>query len=110
MRGNIRQKMGFLGAGVGLALFALFGLMPGSFIGGVLGLNLSGFLFGTPVTPGVLPRIIIALGMLSGVFVAGLIFVVTGAVIGTGIGYILELLPGKEPGKAKDKNVLGKEV
>ncbi len=110
MRGRLRQKVGFLGAGVGLTLFALFGLLPGSFIGGVLGLNLTGMIFGTPVTPGVFPRIIIALGMLSGVFVAGLIFVVTGAVAGMATGYILELVLGRGTEGVKEDDVMRKEV
>ncbi len=111
MKGRLTQKVGFLGAGVGLTLFALFGLMPGSFIGGVLGLNITGMIFGTPVSPGVVPRIIIALGMITGVLISGLIFVVAGAVVGTSIGYILDALLGRTKEEAgKIENLRGKEV
>lgn len=39
----------YIGAGVGLVIFAFFGLLPGSFLGGAIGLNLAGKIFGTPL-------------------------------------------------------------
>lgn len=82
MKERMTEKMVYIGAGVGLVLFAIFGLLPGSFIGGVMGLSLAGMLFGTPVEPGVFSRIIIAMSMLLGVLVSGLVFVVATSTIG----------------------------
>ena len=52
------KKLAYMGAGCGVVLFAVFGLLPGSFLGGVMGLNIAGILFGTPVGAGLLPRMI----------------------------------------------------
>src|SRR5512137_1950080 len=64
------KKMAYMGAGCGVVLFAVFGLLPGSFLGGVMGLNLAGIVFGTPVGTGILPRMIVAASMLIGVMVS----------------------------------------
>ena len=37
--GKYTRKLAYIGAGCGLVLFAIFGLLPGSFLGGVMGLN-----------------------------------------------------------------------
>ena len=48
---DIAKKGLYVGAGAGLVLFAIIGLLPGSFIGGVVGLNIAGSIFGYPVRP-----------------------------------------------------------
>ena len=68
------KKLAYMGAGCGVVLFAVFGLLPGSFLGGVMGLNFAGILFGTPVGAGLLPRIIVAASMVLGVMVSGTMF------------------------------------
>ncbi len=50
------KKLAYMGAGCGVVLFAVFGLLPGSFLGGVMGLNIAGIMFGTPVGAGLLPK------------------------------------------------------
>jgi len=92
MKGTMKDKLLYVGAGVGLVLFAIFGLLPGSFIGGVMGLNISGFLFGTPVEPGVIARVIIAVSMLLGIMVSGLVFVVASSTLGWLIGTSIDAL------------------
>ena len=52
------KSLTYVGAGAGVVLFAIFGLLPGSFLGGVMGLNLAGSLLGTPVVSGILARLI----------------------------------------------------
>jgi len=89
---TMKQKLTYMGAGVGIVLFALFGLLPGSFLGGVMGLNLSSLLFGAPVEPGIFSRIIIVLSMLTGVLVSGLIFVTGGATLGWLAGYCVDAM------------------
>ncbi len=46
MKEKIAIKMAYVGGGASLVLFLVFGLMIGSFIGGVVGLNIAGLLFG----------------------------------------------------------------
>lgn len=98
MRKNETAKKGlYIGAGAGLVLFALIGLLPGSFIGGVIGLNIAGGIFGTPVSSSVLPRLIVAASMLMGILVSGLIFVTGTSLLGWLAGHIIDAVrAGKE--------------
>jgi len=99
MKDKIANKLSFIGAGTGLALFAVFGLLPGAFLGGVLGLNMANFIFGPAVSPTLIPRIIIVIGMLTGVMVTGLMFTASGASLGWLIGLLWDSATktGKEP-------------
>lgn len=100
----MREKLTYVGAGMGLVLFALFGLLPGSFLGGVMGLNIAGLLFGYPVTSEILPRVIVALSMLIGVMVSGLLFIVAGTTVGWLLGLAVDTLKGiKRPAVDKEK-------
>ncbi len=80
----------YVGAGAGLVLFALIGLLPGSFIGGVIGLNIAGSLFGMPLEVALLPRMIVGISMVLGIMIAGLVFVVGGSLIGWLAGYAID--------------------
>ena len=51
------QAATYTGAGVGLVIFVFFGLLPGSFLGGAIGLNLAGRIFGSPLTPALFPKV-----------------------------------------------------
>jgi hypothetical protein len=86
----------YLGIGAGMVLFALSGLLPGSFIGGSLGVNLSKSLFGGVVEGSLLPRLIVGISMISGIVAAGLCLLIftssLGWLSGYGIGYILDAL------------------
>ena len=90
--GEMAKKGLYTGVGAGLVLFALVGLLPGSFIGGVIGLNIAGGIFGFPLTASVLPRIIVALSMLMGVVLSGVAFVVGGALAGWLTGHVIDVL------------------
>ena len=79
---NYKKKLAYMGAGSGLVLFAVFGLLPGSFLGGVMGLNIAGIMFGTPVGAGLLPRLIVAGSMVAGVMVSGLMFIMASTTLG----------------------------
>jgi hypothetical protein len=86
------KKLGYLGAGCGIVLFAVFGLLPGSFLGGVMGLKIAGAIFGLPVASGVLTRLIVAASMVSGVMVSGMMFVTASSLAGWGIGTAADAL------------------
>ncbi len=90
--GDTAKKGLYTGVGAGLVLFALVGLLPGSFIGGVVGLNIAGSIFGLPLTASVLPRIIVGLSMLMGVALSGVAFVVGGALTGWLTGHVIDAL------------------
>jgi hypothetical protein len=92
MKSTIANRLGYLGAGVGLALFAVFGLLYGSLIGGVVGLNIVNALFGEPLGSALIPRIMVALGMLTGILSACAIFVVGSGALGWAVGYLIDPL------------------
>ncbi len=90
MKTTIARKTAYIGAGAGLVLFALFGLLPGSLIGGAMGINVAGWLFGLPLQPGLLSRIIVLASMLIGVLVSGIVIVTAASTVGWLIGKALE--------------------
>jgi small-conductance mechanosensitive channel len=100
MKTTIARKTAYIGAGSGLVLFALFGLLPGSLVGGAMGINIAGWLFGLPLQPGLVSRIIVLASMLTGVLVAGIVIVTAAATAGWLVGLLLESgVHAKEAGK-----------
>src|SRR5208282_5035304 len=90
--GEMAKKGLYTGIGAGLVLFALTGLLPGSFIGGVVGLNIAGRIFGLPLTASVLPRIIVSVSMVLGVMLAGVVFVVGFSLLGWVTGHAIDTM------------------
>ncbi len=102
MKITIARKTTYIGAGVGLALFALFGLLPGSLLGGAAGINIAGWLFGLPLEPSLISRMIVLVAMLTGVFVSGIVIVTASSTIGWVIGKVLESgVHAKDVGEGK---------
>lgn len=93
---NYTKKMAYIGAGCGIVLFAIFGLLPGSFLGGVMGLNFAGMLLGIPVTSGVLSRLIVAASMVLGVMVSGIMFITASSVAGWLVGTVADALTSQK--------------
>jgi hypothetical protein len=87
------KKASYIGAGAGLALFVMIGLLPGSFLGGALGITLAGGLFGLPLQSDLLQRVIVAVSMFLGVLIAGALFVTSGTLIGWMMGNVVEAIP-----------------
>lgn len=90
MKTNLSRRTTYIGAGAGLVLFAIFGLMPGSLLGGVMGINIAGWLFGLPLYPGLISRAIVLLSMLVGVLVTGIAMVTVASTIGWLVGIVFE--------------------
>lgn len=90
MNTSISRRMAYIGAGAGLVLFALFGLMPGSLLGGAAGINIAGWLFGLPLQPGLVSRIIVLASMLFGILVAGIVIVTATSTVGWLVGKVME--------------------
>ncbi len=90
------KKLSYMGAGCGIILFGIFGLLPGSFLGGVMGLNIAGMILGKPVASGVLSRLIVAASMTAGVMVSGIIFVTAASLIGWLAGTVMDAVGAKK--------------
>jgi small-conductance mechanosensitive channel len=108
MKTTIARKAAYIGAGAGLALFALFGLMPGSLLGGAMGINIAGWLFGLPLQPGLISRIIVLASMLIGVLVAGIVMVTATSTVGWLTGKILESGSHAKEGSAEEAKAANK--
>lgn len=83
------KKAVYIGAGAGLVLFAFMGFLPGSFIGGVIGLKIAGSIVGIPLEATLLPRLIVGACMLFGIVIAGMVFVVSASLLGWAAGYAI---------------------
>ncbi len=86
------KKLAYMGAGCGVVLFAVFGLLPGSFLGGVMGLNIAGTLFGLPLASGTVSRLIVAASMIMGVMVSGIMFITASSLAGWLIGTVVDAI------------------
>lgn len=84
------KRYSLVGAGVGLGLFAVVGLLPGAFMGGVVGLKIASMLFGGPVEPLLMVRFITVFAMVMGVMLAGLMFITAGATLGWIAGLLMD--------------------
>lgn len=87
----------YVGAGAGLVLCVVVGLLPSSFVGGLLGLKIAEHIFGTPLGPAVLPRLIVGVSMLLAVLVSTTVFVAGGAMTGWTIGKVIHALKASKP-------------
>ena len=103
-KNDYSKKLAYMGAGCGLVLFAIFGLLPGSFLGGVMGINIAGTILGTPVESGIVSRMIVAASMLIGVMVSCLMFVTASATAGWIIGTVVDALKAEKADIAEAKD------
>ena len=90
MKNTMARKGAYIGAGAGLVLFAIFGLLPGSLLGGAAGINIAGMLFGLPLEPGLISRAIVLASMLVGVLVAGIVIVTATTTVGWLVGSMVD--------------------
>jgi hypothetical protein len=98
MKTTMTKQGAYIGAGAGLVLFAIFGLLPGSLLGGAAGIKFAGMFFGLPLESGLLSRLIVLASMLVGVLVSGTIMVTAASSIGW--------LAGAAMGTSVHKNTL----
>ena len=90
MKTTISKKSAYIGAGAGLTLFSIFGLLPGSLLGGAAGLKFAGMLFGLPLDPGIVSRAIVLASMLVGVLVSGIAIITATSTAGWLVGRVLD--------------------
>lgn len=87
------RKVGlYIGSSVGLILFALTGLMPSLYAGGMSGLTLAISMFGSPPGSDLLPRLTVALFMIVATMLAGTVYTLGTGAIGWLIGNVIHLL------------------
>jgi hypothetical protein len=103
MKTTLAKKAAYLGAGAGLVLFALFGLLPGSLLGGAAGIKFGGMLLGLPLNPGIISRSLVLISMLMGIAVSGIAIVTAAATAGWLIGSMIEPVPAVALQAAEEK-------
>ena len=106
MKTTISRNSAYIGAGAGLALFAIFGLLPGSLLGGAAGLKFAGMLFGLPLDPGIVSRAIVLASMLVGALVSGIVIITATSTAGWLVGRVLDPGMSMAHDATQDKSVL----
>jgi hypothetical protein len=71
-------------------LFVIAGLLPGSLIGGVIGLKIIQTVTGSPLGGEILPRVLLAVSMLMGVIISAAVCVMGPGIVGWLIGYFID--------------------
>ena len=89
MKTTLSRQAAYIGAGAGLVLFTLFGLLPGSLLGGAAGIKFAGLIFTLPLEPGIVSRIIILFSMLIGVIASGITIVTATSTAGWLLGQVI---------------------
>ncbi len=98
------SKIGlYIGIGAGMVLFALFGLLSGSFIGGSIGVSITKHLIGGMLEPSLLLRLILVVAMLFGVMLSGVLFLISTSSMGWLIGYTIDAVFSAEESNAKQQ-------
>jgi hypothetical protein len=90
------KNFALIGGGVGVVLFAVFGLLTSFFIGGVMGVNLAEKFLGYPLTSAVIGRLIISASIGVSVTVAAIMSIGLSSLAGWLIGTIVETVKGEE--------------
>ena len=88
MKRDKAKKGLYIGATAGLILFILIGLLPSSFVGGVLGLRIASYVVGSSVETALVSRAVVGISMVTGVMVTGVVFIVVTSLIGWAVGNI----------------------
>jgi hypothetical protein len=91
-----------IGAGIGVAAFLAFGIIPGFYFGSYGTLVLLSHLMGGPVEPTTIVRMLTVVGVVLGIFCTGAVSIVLGSVFGTAMGYVVDVAGGISKAKAGD--------
>jgi hypothetical protein len=90
MKTNMSKIGLYIGIGAGLVLFALGGLLAGSFIGGSIGVTFAKNVVGGTIESSLLTRLILLVSMLLGVLLSGVLFLISTSSLGWLIGYTMD--------------------
>ena len=90
-----------MGAVVGGIIFLVFGIVPGFYFGSYATVVLLNHLFGGPIEPSIIVRMLVVVGTIMGLFCTAAVSIVVGAVAGTLLAYAVDAIA--EAAKAKPK-------
>lgn len=90
-----------IGALVGGIMFAVFGIVPGFYFGSYATIILLSQLTGGPLDPGIMVRILVAVGTMMGLFCTAAVSIVIGSVAGTAMAYVAETMSDALKSKPK---------
>ena len=105
MKTTIEKKSALIGAGAGLVLFALFGLIPGSLLGGAAGIKLAGSLYGLPLESGLVARTVVLASMFVGIVVSGITIVTATSTTGWLVGHTADAMLQSSSGRTEARVV-----
>jgi hypothetical protein len=89
MKQSITDKTTYMGAGAGITLFVVFGIVPGIFLGWALGVTIANMLFGSLPNADTFISFGAWGGMLLGITVGGAVFLMASSALGWLVGAIL---------------------
>lgn len=89
-----------IGAGLGVLVFLVFGIVPGFYFGSYGTLILLSHLAGGSVEPTTIVRMLTVVGIMLGIFCVGAVSIVLGSVFGTAMGYVVDVISSL--GKTKE--------
>ncbi len=95
MKERYAKELANIGGGFGVILFTVFGLLAGSNLGGVMGLNVARTLFGLPISSG-MTRPIVAITILAGVMVSAIMCIAMPSIAGWLIGTAVDALTAEK--------------
>src|SRR5512147_2158291 len=81
-----------IGAAIGAVAFLVFGIVPGFYFGSYGTLMILNHLAGGAVEPTTIVRMVTVTGILVGIFCVGTVSIVLGAVFGTSLAYIVDVV------------------
>jgi hypothetical protein len=86
------REKGVFCAGIRVAgiIFLILGILPGSVLGGALGLRVSGSLFGLPVGSELVPRLIVLVSMIVGLLLSAFAVMFLSSLAGRIVGCLLK--------------------
>lgn len=90
--GELAKKGTQVGTGTGIVMFMLVGFFPGSLIGGAAGLYLTNLVMGSAAGTSLVPRIVTALSMVTGVLASAATFIIGMSVVGWAVGTALDAM------------------
>ncbi len=83
---KLSQRLGLIGSGLGVVMFLVFGLLQGVLLGGTAAVKVGGYLF---ADGGTAARVLGCAGIVLGVALAAVVFVVGGFAAGRVIGQVV---------------------
>jgi len=87
---NLAGTITYMSGWVGVILSLIFAVLPGVFVGGWVGLKVSGLFFGAPLDSTIAVKVIMATFMIWGLLTASAIYIVGFSLVGFMIGSLVQ--------------------